>query len=800
VTKTQKIIRHGLLALLFLLGFLALSLPRVIFITRIGFAAWYPPIGLVVALLLGISPWYGLLVVVAELLSSDLIYHQSLLSYQGLVGAGGSAICYCAGAYVLRTRLTIDQELGRRRDVLRYLFVMAVAAAGSTLTGVTCLLADRNIRMPEFWSSLATWVIGDGIGVVGIAPFLLIHVFPWVRRKLQPKELEAAVPPIQQTIRIQTLFEVIAQILTMALTTWIMFDPRFGDHKYFLGLVPVVWIAMRLGTRGAAAATLALNIGLMVAMHIFPPDPSQVRTVGLLMLLVSSVGLLVGASVTERDRISRDLSERTSYLDSVIANSPFGLVVLDAGGRVEFVNQAFEQLTLCSKDELAGNSLDSLFSAEVRSDMPDEWCARAVAGDTIHHTFTWSRKDGSVVEMQMDAVPLSVKGRLRGAYIIYKDISSEIRAMEAERKHTESLNQLVCELEMRTSQMALLNELASLLECCNTLSEAGEATSQCLRKLFPEAVTGPFFMSEKSSWMAGIVANWGAWDPRRADQFALQDCWALRRGRAHWSADGQGLVCRHLNPGANHVLCLPIAGKEGSSGILQLEFEREEGWMASAGPRTREQGQESLGITVAAQLEHSIASLKLREALRDQSVRDSLTGLYNRRFMEESLERELMRASRNGQQLSLLFIDLDHFKLFNDTFGHDAGDFVLRIIGNVFRDFFRGNDLICRFGGEEFAICLPECSPQDAATRADALRARVRATPLKYQDKTLTPVTLSIGVAGFPEGGSTVAELLKAADERLYRSKSSGRDATTGIQRLVSQNMHTPGEVISPTR
>jgi diguanylate cyclase (GGDEF)-like protein len=234
-----------------------------------------------------------------------------------------------------------------------------------------------------------------------------------------------------------------------------------------------------------------------------------------------------------------------------------------------------------------------------------------------------------------------------------------------------------------------------------------------------------------------------------------------------------------MPPGPNQFLCLPLSGKEGSLGILQLEFPPEEGWIVDSGPEGRQQSLERLGITVAGQLAHSIASLKLRQTLRDQSIRDALTGLYNRRFMVESLDRELLRASRNGTRLSILFIDLDHFKRFNDTFGHEAGDFVLRTMGGVFQDFFRGNDLICRYGGEEFAIVLPDCTSKDAAARADALRARVRSVPLKYQGQTLNTVTLSIGVAAFPESGATVNELLKVADDCLYRSKANGRDATT---------------------
>jgi diguanylate cyclase (GGDEF)-like protein/PAS domain S-box-containing protein len=773
--------RHGLLAIAFILGYLTLSLPQVTFITQIGFTAWYPAIGLVLALLLGVSPGYAVVAIAADSLASLFIYHQPLRSYSGILGVTGCASCYALGAFVLRGRFRIDPGLPRRQDVVRYLSVTAIMAIPSTVVGVSCLLADRTIGAREYWPSMLEWFIGDGIGVVGVAPFLLIYVLPWVRGRLNPLTVDGARPTGGELkISIKTLMQVTAQGLSLAGVLWIMFSPRFGNDKLFLGLVPIVWIAMRFGIRGAAAATLALNFGVVVAMRIFPPSTPQLRTVGLLMLVVSSVGLLVGASVTERERIAHELNERTSYLDSVIENSAFGMVVLEADGRVKFVNRPFEQLTLCTQAELAGSRLDALFSPDTRTDMPDEWYAKIVAGQTLHHTFTWSRRDGSVVDLGMDAVPLTVDGLMRGAYVICKDISQEIQAAEAERKHTESLNRLVCELEFRTSQMAVLNEMGSLLECCTTLSEAGEVTSHSIRKLFPEAISGAFLMFENSTNQVETLAGWGATEESRASQFGLQDCWALRRGRAHWSAEGQGVVCQHvMPPGPNQFLCLPLSGKEGSLGILQLEFPPEEGWIVDSGPEGRQQSLERLGITVAGQLAHSIASLKLRQTLRDQSIRDALTGLYNRRFMVESLDRELLRASRNGTRLSILFIDLDNFKRFNDTFGHEAGDFVLRTMGGVFQDFFRGNDLICRYGGEEFAIVLPDCTSKDAAARADALRARVRSVPLKYQGQTLNTVTLSIGVAAFPESGATVNELLKVADDCLYRSKANGRDATT---------------------
>ena len=781
MTKTQQIARHTVLGAAFVLAYLALCLPQVTYITQIGFTAWYPAIGLVVALLVGVSPWYVFAAVIADTVASLLIYHQPLVSYTGVVGVIASASCYALGASVLRDHFPIDPRLPRRQDVMRYLLVNAVSAIGSTAIGVTCLLADRMVTPQQYWASFLEWSTGDGIGVVGVAPFLLIYVRPCLARwlRLSSEEAPTTVAFGDGKISLQSLAEAMAQILAVVVVLWVMFSPRFGNDKFFLGLVPVVWISIRFGVRGAAIAGLALNFGVVAFMRIYPPNTGQIRTVGLLMLVVSSVGLLVGASATEQERIASELSERTSYLDSVLENSPVGMVVLDAGGRVMFVNRSFEELALCRDEELVGTSLDALFPPETRSDMPEEWYAHAVAGNPIHHTFTWSRRDGSVVDLQMDAVPLSIEGRLRGAYVLCKDISEQIRAGEAERKHTESLNRLVCELEFRTTQMAVLNEMSSLLECCSNLGEAGEVTAHSLRKLFPEAASGAFLMLSNASGLVEDLAHWGEAFEGRSGQFAAQDCWALRRGRPHWSIQGAGVACQHVNlSGSNQFLCLPLSGKEGSVGILQLEFPPDEGWMAdkSDGPGA---SRERLAVTVAGQLEHSVASLKLRETLRDQSIRDPLTGLYNRRFMVESLERELLRASRNGQRLSVLFVDLDHFKRFNDNFGHEAGDYVLRTMAGVFQDFFRGNDLICRYGGEEFAILLPDCAPRDAAARADGLRDRARSTPLNHGANRLTPVTLSIGVAAFPESAATADGLLRVADECLYRSKANGRDVTT---------------------
>jgi diguanylate cyclase (GGDEF)-like protein len=188
------------------------------------------------------------------------------------------------------------------------------------------------------------------------------------------------------------------------------------------------------------------------------------------------------------------------------------------------------------------------------------------------------------------------------------------------------------------------------------------------------------------------------------------------------------------------------------------------------------QSQTLLAVSVATQGALAVASLRLRESLRDQSIRDPLTGLFNRRFMQESLDRELQRARRKERALAVIFIDIDHFKRFNDIFGHDAGDAVLRSFADLLRSFFRGDDVLCRYGGEEFALILPESDEQDAALRMNEFRQIVKGLTVLHESRPLDPITVSVGIAAFPTHGSSIESLLRTADQALYVSKAEGRD------------------------
>ncbi len=778
------IIRHALVSLAFLFLYLLLNRPEVIFFSKIGVVAWYPAIGLVMALLLGVSPWYALLICLCDALASRIIYAQSAMSFSNTVGSLGMATCYGLAAYVLRGPLQIDLGLRRRRDVVRYVVVSATAATGATIIGVACLIADHSISRSEYRSSAIGWFLGDAIGLVGIAPFLLVHVFPHVRSwlaanpvRLQPQ----ATRPSGTLPNLASVAETCGQGFTILAVTWVMFGTQDGRYDHFyLCFIPIIWIAMRQGVRRVVTGLLLLNFGIVVAMHLFPPTAILFTKVALLMLVMSAVGLIVGSEVSERHRLAIDLSEQTTYLDSLIQNSPLGIVVLDRKGCVELTNSAFETLFQYNRHELASIDIGSMGVPDDEATDSAQLIPQIFAGHTLQRTVRQRRKDGQVLDLALHGVPLLLGSEVRGAYLIYEDVSEEVRAADAQRQHAESLDRLVKELELRTNQMTALNEMGSLLECSGTVKEACSVVAESIRKLFPEAPSGTLYLFRSSRNLVEAALRWGTTGCASEPTFTPDACWSLRRGQPHWSEHpGTGVSCQHLaNSSTTKCLCVPMVAQGNTIGVLHFEF----GGSAALLDPGRESFRDSslrLAVSVASQIALSLASLQLRDTLREQSIRDPLTRLFNRRFLEESLERELQVASRKKQAVAVLFLDLDHFKRFNDTFGHDAGDMVLQALADLFRAFFRATDMCCRYGGEEFAIILPESSAQDAAIRADALRSEVKNLRLQYKKQTLGPLTLSAGIAAFPEHGSTAEELLKIADQCLYESKSRGRDVVT---------------------
>ena len=766
--------------------YLLLNLPKVIMVSQLGFTVWFPAIGLILAVMLGISPWYFPLTVFASALAGAVIYHQPVLSWSGMVAPVLGSGSYAIGASLLRGPLKIDLELRQRKDVVRYVSVTLAAAIFATATGVACLAADNTISWNQYWHSALGWYVGDVVGLVGFAPFLLIHLLPWVRRRLSTLPAKTAQKDDRRetkTRRIEPrdVLEAIGQTTSIVFVLWIMFTPTLGYKQlYYLAFVPIIWIAMRQGIQRAVSGLLIFNFGIVIALKLYPMPPDSLTRIGLLMLTVSGTGLIVGAAVTERDRMAKQLNERTNFLNSLIENNPLGIVVQNREGRVQLCNEAFANLFLYSREEIVGHILDPLILRPGEIGEANALTARATSGKSVHETVSRRRKDGKTLDLELHAVTISLDGRTDGAYAIYKDISEQVKAAAQAQDHSESLNRLVNELRLRTAQMTLLNEMGDLLQCSATSVEAHAVVGEIAKRLFLASTGGALFVFKSSRNLLEAVASWGNSDV--SDQtFAPDACWGLRRGQPYWSEYPGGVViCSHLrNPVPASYLCVPLVAQGDTLGVLHIHYDLNKTNTRTEDIETLQESEQRLAVAVGGRVALSLAGLLLRETLRDQSIRDSLTGLFNRRFLEEALDRELQRAKRKNHSLAVVFLDLDHFKRFNDIYGHDAGDTVLRSMAGFFRQHFRGDDIVCRYGGEEFAFILPESSAKDAAKRVEELRQIAKMHKITCKEQVLDTVTFSAGIAAYPENGLTGEELFRTADTCLYESKAKGRDCAT---------------------
>jgi diguanylate cyclase len=220
-------------------------------------------------------------------------------------------------------------------------------------------------------------------------------------------------------------------------------------------------------------------------------------------------------------------------------------------------------------------------------------------------------------------------------------------------------------------------------------------------------------------------------------------------------------------------MCIPMMAQGETLGSLYLDS----GTIHATSDVTQlTDSQQRMVKTLTEHLALAVANLNLRETLRSQSIRDPLTGLYNRRYMEESLEREFRRALRKGQPLSILMVDLDHFKRFNDSHGHEAGDAVLRELAKVFQALLRTEDIVSRYGGEEFTLILPDTGLEAAHECATRLVMASQGIQVQHYGEILDGIRLSIGVACYPRSGTTAETVLRAADSALYRAKEQGRN------------------------
>ena len=327
-----------------------------------------------------------------------------------------------------------------------------------------------------------------------------------------------------------------------------------------------------------------------------------------------------------------------------------------------------------------------------------------------------------------------------------------------------AFNTMAGELAERNLEITLFGKLNQYLQASDSEVEAYSVIAATAKQLFPND-SGAVFAFSASRNMVEAHAVWGAAPPSEV-VFQPNQCWALQRGQAHLGIDNE-MRCRHVDETCRTYACIPLAAQGESLGILHI---------ACTGSQPQVMEKYRIARAFAENMGIALANLKLRDAMRALSIRDPLTGLFNRRYMEESLAQELHRARRLGTEVAAIMIDIDHFKRFNDEFGHDAGDAVLRALGPFFQSHVRDGDVACRYGGEEFIIILSPTTAEGANARAREICEKARAVGVMHANRSLGAITLSLGLAIFPGAGATPEELVKAADVALYQAKRAGRD------------------------
>ncbi len=513
--------------------------------------------------------------------------------------------------------------------------------------------------------------------------------------------------------------------------------------------------------------------------------------------IVTTVGALRGAEAAQRAYIIGGdaarlaeayatiprLAEHMAQLHDLVADNPpqadnaAGLEAL-LGQRKEVMARS---LAIYHEHGLQGVRADPQFALAREQDTKvDELAARMVA---LEDALLAQRQHSSDTTVRLSRMLTLVAiatcfGML--AFALFLILREQRQRIASERHVTTANDELAHSLEESRrlgETLRQLSDLGHMLQGCRSLDEAAIGLAATMAQLFRNS-RGSINLVNASQNLVAPLCQWGG-NATTDTAFAPDECWALRLGHAYPDSQSftAAFTCRHLHAEPDRdvrkQLCVPLLAQGSVLGTLTLLDDN------AIAAEIR-----AAAIAAAEQISLAVANLRLQETLRTQSLRDPLTGLFNRRYLEVSLARDLTRAIRRSQPLAVLMLDVDHFKRFNDTHGHDAGDALLTQFGELLTTCIRTEDVACRYGGEEFTIVLQEADAALALDRAEDICKAVRTLRVGYKNQDVGPVTVSIGIASYPQHGDSPEQLLRRADRALYAAKDAGRDQVCVADRI----------------
>lgn len=539
--------------------------------------------------------------------------------------------------------------------------------------------------------------------------------------------------------------------------------------------------------------------------------------------LRDSRGKVTGAmslvtDITEREKIAQELtrlttqqeilikqrtqalSQREQKLRAIIHANIDAIITIDSMGIITSANPATETMFGYSQTQLLDNNVAMLMPTP-QAVQHDQYLTHYLRGGTPgvigkRREMEGKRANGDIFPLEL-AVS-EVKSKQEHFFVgMLRDISERKQAQEAieelntelretnnnlsteirERKKAEDeakninakLEIFIRDLQSYTDDIHQLNEMSDFLQACNNLHELTDVINTFAQRFFNSRAGALYLIHDEKLelYEKGWGEGFNPWN-----RFLLSECWAMRNSKIHPSSKPQeNLICQHFHSDDDKAhTCIPLYARAKQVGLLVL-YAHSPLWSDNpAHNANRAQLLQAFADHIAG----AISNQNLRALLQDQSTRDPLTGLHNRRFLNEQMQLEISRCQREERSFGILLADIDHFKAINDNFGHDVGDRVLTTIAAQLHSGIRASDILCRFGGEEFVVLLPDADLKQAQVIAEKLRLRIAQLPDDL--KLNRPTTLSIGVAAYPAHGSSIEDLIKAADTALYEAKRTGRN------------------------
>ncbi len=455
------------------------------------------------------------------------------------------------------------------------------------------------------------------------------------------------------------------------------------------------------------------------------------------------------------------------YFREIVESLGAAVLIVDTATRtIVDSNPNAAALLGSPRERIAGRSCSGLLCNVGESRTPP--CRDPGCGGTTEIVLV--RGSGERIPVQMSVTPFAFEGK---DYRIHccVDIADKFEAEEALARANEQLKFWLLQGEIRNREITLLNELLEALQSKRSLDEALRELERAIPALFPGGA-GSLGLVRSDGGTVRTVSAWGG-APRA--EFPPESCKALLLEEPYMAGEGSADAGCPQSASRNPALsiCVPLRPHDEPFGVIHLAFPpgavrdlRETGRSPEALRR--------LAVAVAGQVGLALCSIRLREKLRLQAIRDPLTGIFNRRYMEETLRREICRSRRNGNAIGIIAAHVDGFPELSERHGRAAGDAVLKGLGKFLASRVRGSDIPCRYGGEEFALVLTDAAPEATVKRAEQIRHEAGRVALSFRGKPIPPVTLSFGVAVYPRNGETAEDILRAADSALRASREEG--------------------------